>query len=106
MRLIPGEHLVEKIDGVEDTKGNNGDRGTLRITNLRLLWHANAMPRINLTIGWNCVTGVTTRAAKSKLKGQAESLYLMARNQSTRFEFVFTCVNNSAVKASNQSIFI
>uniref|UniRef100_A0AC34FCK3 Bardet-Biedl syndrome 5 protein n=1 Tax=Panagrolaimus sp. ES5 TaxID=591445 RepID=A0AC34FCK3_9BILA len=94
-KLIPGEHLVEKIEGVEDTKGNNGDRGTLRITNLRLLWHANAMPRINLTIGLNCVTGATTRMAKSKLKGRCESLYLMARNQSTRFEFVFTCVNNN-----------
>uniref|UniRef100_A0A7E5A161 Bardet-Biedl syndrome 5 protein homolog n=1 Tax=Panagrellus redivivus TaxID=6233 RepID=A0A7E5A161_PANRE len=95
MKLIPGEVLVEKIDGVEDTKGNNGDNGTLRITNLRLLWNANQMPRINLTIGWNCVTGATTRFAKSKLKGRTESLFLMAKTSSTRFEFVFTCVNKS-----------
>ncbi|VDN30876.1 unnamed protein product [Gongylonema pulchrum] len=96
--LIPGEHLVDRIDGVEDTKGNNGDRGILRITNLRIIWHAHAIPRINLSVGYNAVGGVTTRMAKSRLRGQAESLYLMARNANTRFEFIFTCINPSQTK--------
>lgn len=65
LRLIPGEYLVERIENVEDTKGNNGDKGMLRITNIRLIWHANAMPRINLSIGYNSVHGVTTRVLKS-----------------------------------------
>jgi len=38
LRLAAGESIVERIDNVEDTKGNNGDRGLLRITNLRLIW--------------------------------------------------------------------
>ena len=38
LRLTAGESIVERIDNVEDTKGNNGDRGLLRITNLRLIW--------------------------------------------------------------------
>ncbi|KAI6187030.1 Bardet-Biedl syndrome 5-like protein [Aphelenchoides besseyi] len=98
LRLIPGEFLVERIENVEDTKGNNGDKGVLRITNIRLIWHANAMPRINLSIGYNSVHGVTTRILKSKIRGHAESLYLMARNATTRFEFVFTCANPSHTK--------
>uniref|UniRef100_A0A0N5BJF3 Bardet-Biedl syndrome 5 protein homolog n=1 Tax=Strongyloides papillosus TaxID=174720 RepID=A0A0N5BJF3_STREA len=98
LRLIPGEILIEKIDNVEDTKGNNGDRGVLRITNIRLIWNASSMTRINLSIGFNSVNGVTTRIANSRVRGQAESLYLMAKNASTRFEFIFTCVNPSQTK--------
>ena len=44
----PGEFTIEKFDSVEDTKGNNGERGTLSVTNLRLIWHSNQMPRVNL----------------------------------------------------------
>uniref|UniRef100_A0A915PCW3 Bardet-Biedl syndrome 5 protein homolog n=1 Tax=Meloidogyne floridensis TaxID=298350 RepID=A0A915PCW3_9BILA len=99
LRLAAGESIVERIDNVEDTKGNNGDRGLLRITNLRLIWHAVAVPRINLSIGHNTITGITTRVAKSKIRGQAESLYIMSKGISgTKFEFVFTCVNPSSTK--------
>uniref|UniRef100_A0A915AK44 PH domain-containing protein n=2 Tax=Parascaris univalens TaxID=6257 RepID=A0A915AK44_PARUN len=98
LRLIAGEHLIERIDGVEDTKGNNGDKGVLRVTNIRLIWHATSTPRINLSIGYNSINGVTTRLANSKIRGQAESLYLIARNSSTRFEFIFTCVNPTQTK--------
>uniref|UniRef100_A0A2K6W789 BBSome complex member BBS5 PH domain-containing protein n=2 Tax=Onchocerca TaxID=6281 RepID=A0A2K6W789_ONCVO len=98
LRLIPGEYLVDCIDGVEDTKGNCGDKGVLRITNLRLTWHASAIPRINLCVGYNTVDGVTTRIAKTKLRGQAESLYLLAHHTNARFEFIFTCINPSQTK--------
>ena len=37
----------------------------MRVTNLRLIWHAVSMPRINITIGWNCVTGIQSRMAAS-----------------------------------------
>uniref|UniRef100_A0A914MSK3 Bardet-Biedl syndrome 5 protein n=1 Tax=Meloidogyne incognita TaxID=6306 RepID=A0A914MSK3_MELIC len=101
LRLAAGESIVERIDNVEDTKGNNGDRGLLRITNLRLIWHAVAVPRINLSIGHNTITGITTRVAKSKIRGQAESLYIMSKGLSgTKFEFVFTCVNPSSFLAT------
>ncbi|KAL4001759.1 hypothetical protein ACH3XW_0615 [Acanthocheilonema viteae] len=98
LRLIPGEHLLDHIDGVEDIKGNCGDKGTLRITNLRLTWHATAIPRINLSLGYNTISGVTTRIAKSRLLGQSESLYLLAHHANARFEFIFTCINPSQVK--------
>uniref|UniRef100_A0A0R3RK88 Bardet-Biedl syndrome 5 protein homolog n=1 Tax=Elaeophora elaphi TaxID=1147741 RepID=A0A0R3RK88_9BILA len=98
LRLISGEHLVDRIDDVEDTKGNCGDKGVLRITNLRLMWHVAAIPRINLSLGYNTVSGVTTRITKSRLRGQAESLYVLAYHANARFEFIFTCINPSQTK--------
>ena len=37
----PGERVLGYFDPVEDTKGNNGQRGFMRITNLRLIWEAH-----------------------------------------------------------------
>jgi Bardet-Biedl syndrome 5 protein len=31
MKLRAGEVLVDRLDSVEDTKGNNGDRGLLQL---------------------------------------------------------------------------
>ncbi|CAJ0941154.1 unnamed protein product, partial [Mesorhabditis belari] len=98
LRLIPGEVLVDKIDNVEDTKGNNGDRGVMRVTNLRLIWHASAMPRINLSIGYSTVNGISAKKANSKIRGEVESLYIMAKAPSTRFEFIFTALNPGNVR--------
>ncbi|KAJ7386653.1 Bardet-Biedl syndrome 5 protein [Desmophyllum pertusum] len=68
MQLRPGEVLIDKLDSVEDTKGNNGDRGRLLVTNLRLIWHSQSMPRVNLSVGFSCVVNVSTRSANSKLR--------------------------------------
>lgn len=48
MKLRAGEKLIDRLDAVEDTKGNDGDRGRLIITNLRIMWHSLTSPRINL----------------------------------------------------------
>jgi Bardet-Biedl syndrome 5 protein len=31
MRMRPGERVIDRLDAVEDTKGNNGDRGMFKI---------------------------------------------------------------------------
>jgi Bardet-Biedl syndrome 5 protein len=49
MELRVGEYLIDKLELVEDTKGNTGDRGQLLITNLRIMWHSISYPRINLS---------------------------------------------------------
>ncbi|GMT20190.1 hypothetical protein PFISCL1PPCAC_11487, partial [Pristionchus fissidentatus] len=95
LRLIPGEFTLDRIENVEDTKGNNGDRGIFRITNLRLIWHAQTMPRINLSIGMNTVHGIQAKKASSKIKGETESIYVTAKAPQTRFEFVFTALGTS-----------
>ncbi|XP_027996857.1 Bardet-Biedl syndrome 5 protein isoform X4 [Eptesicus fuscus] len=90
MKTRPGEVLIDCLDSIEDTKGNNGDRGRLLVTNLRILWHSLALPRVNLSIGYNCILTITTRTANSKLRGQTEALYILTKCNSTRFEFIFT----------------
>lgn len=49
MELRLGEQLIDQLDIIEDMKGNAGDRGRLLITNLRIMWHSIAYPRINLS---------------------------------------------------------
>ncbi|XP_015421246.1 PREDICTED: Bardet-Biedl syndrome 5 protein isoform X5 [Myotis davidii] len=90
MKTRPGEVLIDCLDSIEDTKGNNGDRGRLLVTNLRIIWHSLALPRVNLSIGYNCILNITTRTAISKLRGQTEALYILTKCNSTRFEFIFT----------------
>ncbi|KAK5974995.1 hypothetical protein GCK32_002894, partial [Trichostrongylus colubriformis] len=95
LRLVPGEIQIDRIDMVEDTKGNNGDRGVMRITNLRIIWYASQMPRINLSIGYGNITGLQSREVASKVRGtEVEALYVLARapNSSTKFEFIFTAM--------------
>ena len=47
---------IDSINSVEDTKGNNGERGSLIVTNLRLIWVSHAKQRVNLSIGFNTIT--------------------------------------------------
>ena len=88
MRL--GEVLIDKLDSVEDTKGNAGDRGRILVTNLRIIWHSQTMPRVSLSIGYNCVLNITSKTVNSKLRGLTEALYILTKCNQTRFEFIFT----------------
>lgn len=89
------EQLIDSINSVEDTKGNNGERGSLIVTNLRIIWVSHKTSKINLSIGLNCVINVTIKKAKSKLNGYTQALCVIAKYES-RFEFVFTSlVKNS-----------
>ncbi|XP_041365484.1 Bardet-Biedl syndrome 5 protein-like [Gigantopelta aegis] len=90
MRMRPGEKVIDRLDAVEDTKGNNGDRGRLIVTNLRIIWHSLSLLRVNLSIGLNCVINISTKTAQSKLKGNSEALYVLTKCSATRFEFIFT----------------
>jgi len=50
MQLRSGELMVDKLDMIEDVKGNADDLGRLIVTNLRIIWHSLALPRINLSM--------------------------------------------------------
>eukprot|EP00439_Symbiodinium_sp_Y106_P087124 s181_g40.t1 len=90
LKLRKGEFQIDSINSVEDTKGNNGERGILIVTNLRLIWTSAKYARTNLSIGFNCVSSVNIRTVNSKLRGNSQALYVMTRFNSTRFEFIFT----------------
>jgi Bardet-Biedl syndrome 5 protein len=67
--LRKGEILIDVINGVEDTKGNNGVRGYMAITNLRVIWYHEKKPKINLSIGFDCITNISIKTTDSKLRG-------------------------------------
>ncbi|XP_010712013.1 Bardet-Biedl syndrome 5 protein isoform X5 [Meleagris gallopavo] len=124
MKMRSGEVLIDCLESIEDTKGNNGDRGQwktnrdcpagissfssswqeegilwccktrgrLLVTNLRIIWRSLSLPRVNLSVGYNCIINITTRTANSKLRGQTEALYILTKCNNTRFEFIFTNV--------------
>lgn len=76
-------------------QGNNGERGSLVVTNLRILWICHSNSKINLSIGLNTVLSINIRKANSKLRGNTQALCVLAKFNS-RFEFVFTSlVKNS-----------
>ena len=96
-----GEFEIDSINSVEDTKGNNGKRGFLVVTNLRLIWAQHKRPRTNLSIGFNCITSINIKTVRSKLRGNVQGLYVMTKVPKpkgpkpkklrfTRFEFIFT----------------
>lgn len=90
-----GEKIIDSINSVEDTKGNNGGRGSLVVTNLRIIWIAHTNNNINLSIGLNTIITINIRKAKSKLRGHTQALCVLAKFNS-RFEFIFTSlVKNS-----------
>eukprot|EP00428_Durinskia_dybowskii_P024936 CAMPEP_0170245564 /NCGR_PEP_ID=MMETSP0116_2-20130129/22567_1 /TAXON_ID=400756 /ORGANISM="Durinskia baltica, Strain CSIRO CS-38" /LENGTH=347 /DNA_ID=CAMNT_0010496437 /DNA_START=9 /DNA_END=1052 /DNA_ORIENTATION=+ len=96
LRLRKGEFQIDSINSVEDTKGNNGERGILIVTNLRLIWTSAKAARTNLSIGFSCISSVNIRQVNSKLRGNSQALFVMTRFNSTRFEFIFTSlVKNS-----------
>uniref|UniRef100_T1HIG8 BBSome complex member BBS5 PH domain-containing protein n=1 Tax=Rhodnius prolixus TaxID=13249 RepID=T1HIG8_RHOPR len=49
-RMRAGEKVIDKLDFVEDTKGNNGDKGRLIVTNLRIIWHSLSVLRIRKSL--------------------------------------------------------
>ena len=90
LAIRSGEVQIDSINQVEDTKGNNGEKGSLAITNLRLIWICSRSSRINLSIGYNAVQSINIKAANSRLRGNTQALYVMTKYNNARFEFVFT----------------
>jgi len=82
--------VIDRLNSVEDTKGNNGTRGSLLITNLRMIWMSHKSFRTNLSVGYGCVQTITIRSAPSILRSRAQALYLMTKASEFRYEFIFT----------------
>jgi len=91
-----GEVVVDSINSVEDTKGNNGDQGNLMITNLRLIWFSDQNQRLNLSIGFDCILNTEIKETNSLQRGTTQALYLRTKFGNSRYEFIFTSlVKNS-----------
>lgn len=107
LRPRRGEVEIDSINSVEDTKGNNGEKGSLTVTNLRLIWLCHKDQRTNLSIGFNCIVSLNIRTAKSRLKGETQGLYVMTKCEKSRFEFIFTSLvkNSPRLFTTVQAVF-
>eukprot|EP00736_Rhodelphis_marinus_P005865 Rmarinus@m.7619 len=91
-----GEAVIDSMNSVEDTKGNNGERGELFISNLRIMWMSHRSKRTNLSIGYNSIISINIRMASSRLRGNTQALFILTKFNGSRFEFIFTnLVQNS-----------
>ena len=91
LKTRKGEEEIDSINSVEDTKGNNGHRGFLIVTNLRLLWASHKSAHTNLSIGLNCITSIAIKSKNSRLRGgSSQALFIMSKFNKSRYEFVFT----------------
>eukprot|EP00919_Chromeraceae_sp_WS-2016_P075189 GHVR01177875.1.p1 GENE.GHVR01177875.1~~GHVR01177875.1.p1 ORF type:complete len:106 (+),score=44.47 GHVR01177875.1:34-318(+) len=57
LSLRGGELLIDSMNAIEDIKGNNGQRGEMIITNLRVIWTSSSSKYTNLSIG--CITSLS-----------------------------------------------
>merc|ERR1712166_1306707 len=71
-----GEFVIDAIEAIEDTKGNNGERGSLMITNLRMIWFSSKSKKVNLSIGYNSITNIAIKIASSRLRGSTQALVI------------------------------
>ena len=85
-----GEFEIDSINSVEDSKGNNGERGFLVVTNLRIIWAQHDAPRTNLSIGLNTILKLSIKNAKSRLRGSIQALFVLSKYQNQKYEFIFT----------------
>ncbi|XP_076670235.1 Bardet-Biedl syndrome 5 protein isoform X3 [Andrena cerasifolii] len=90
MQLRLGEFAVDKLDLIEDTKGNAGENGRLIVTNLRIIWHSLLLPRINLSIGYHTVITVNSKIIHSLQGKHMQALHVLTSFRSCRYEFIFT----------------
>ncbi|XP_047034708.1 Bardet-Biedl syndrome 5 protein homolog [Helicoverpa zea] len=98
LRLRPGEKIFDRIEPIEDTKGNSGTKGRMVVTNLRIIWHSMASPRINLSIGLNCILSTNTKVVNSGLRGTTQALNVLAAYKSNKYEFIFTNLSPNCVR--------
>lgn len=60
---------------MEDTKGNMNETGRLIVTNLRLIWISDRNKNTNMSIGFKCITDISTTNLETRIKGIIHSNY-------------------------------
>lgn len=92
INLCPGEIPYYTVTPIIDVKGNPKDIGSLRITNLRVIWTSlNSPSQINLSIGYANVLQITHLNSHHKTRGDNKTLIILAKQHKSKFEFVFEC---------------
>lgn len=62
--LLPREHIVSRVPGVWNLSADQGNLGTMYITNVRVVWHADLATNFNVSIPYMQIQRVTVRMSK------------------------------------------
>ncbi|MES1907465.1 MAG: hypothetical protein MHM6MM_000575 [Cercozoa sp. M6MM] len=102
LALLPGEHVVDVLCDIEDTKGNNGRRGTLVVTSLRLVWLGVQLPGAGLVLH----DAAENRQKQIKDKRQLRSLerWLDRIDMAPSLSIGFDCISSAAVRPSKSRL--
>ncbi|XP_076243056.1 Bardet-Biedl syndrome 5 protein isoform X2 [Calliopsis andreniformis] len=90
IQLRLGEFAVDKLDLIEDTKGNAGDNGRMIVTNLRIIWYSMLLPRINISLGYNTFLIIDSKIIHNLQGRHTQALHILASYRNCRYEFIFT----------------
>ena len=83
-----GEETYTTMSNIEDMKGNN-ELGTFIFSNLRLIWYNNKNPKINQSIGYDCIENIDKKLADSMMTGQSIILTINCRSEKSRYELTY-----------------
>ena len=82
-----GEETYKTMSNIEDLKGN--ELGTFIFTNLRLIWYNNKNPKINQSIGYNCIQDLEKKTSDSLISGQNNILTIKTKVDKNRYELEY-----------------
>ena len=64
LKLLPKEEVYNKIGGVWNLSNERGNLGAFHVTNVRLVWHADAAENFNVSIPYVQMKSVAVRESK------------------------------------------
>ena len=82
-----GEETYKTMSNIEDLKGN--EIGTFIFTNLRLIWYNNKNPKINQSIGYDCIENLEKKTSDSMMTGQSNILSINCKVDKSRYELEY-----------------
>jgi Bardet-Biedl syndrome 5 protein len=84
------------LQNVEDVKGNPGERGTLIVSNLRLIWFMHSNKESNISIGYDAITRIEKKI--QFLPNSVTKFYInmKAVRSTSRYEFQFASLSEEA----------
>jgi len=82
-----GEETYKTMSSIEDLKGN--ELGTFIFTNLRLIWYNNKNPKINQSIGYDCIENLEKKSSDSMMTGQTNILCINCKVDKNRYELEY-----------------
>lgn len=96
IELRNGEYILDRVNNIEDSKGNSGEGGSFLFTNLRLVWFLNKNYQVNISIGYDTVLSVQEDEESNKVVGKRKTFSLSCKKNENRYEFMFASYDSNA----------